>query len=206
MPVNQPLRRPATYADIEALPPNIVGEIIDGTLVTHPRPSPRHAAASHALAGALANPFQKGSGGPGGWVFFVEPELHLGSHVVVPDMAGWRRERLTAYPETNYFQTAPDWICEVLSGSTERRDRGPKRRIYGEFGVGHLWMIDPRFQMLEVFGLSGTGWSLIGTWNADEIVSAPPFEAISFPIADLWPLDRPLGFEEDPQLLFAGDR
>ena len=61
-------------------------------------------------------------------------------------------------------------------------------------------------QLLEVFGLSGMQWSLVGTWNADEVVSAPPFQAISFSLADLWPLDRPLGFEENPQHLFAGDR
>lgn len=204
--MNQPTHGFATYADIEALPPNVVGEILFGALVTHPRPSPRHAAASHALAGALANPFQKGDGGPGGWVFFTEPELHLGPHIIVPDVAGWRRERMSSYPATAFFETVPDWICEVLSGSTEGRDRGPKRRIYGDFGVGHLWMIDPRFQMLEVFALSGARWSLIGTWNSDDMVSAPPFEAISFSLADLWPLDPPLGFQEDPQPLFAGDR
>jgi Uma2 family endonuclease len=126
--LSQPLRRPATYADIEALPPNIVGEILFGELVTHPRPSPRHAAASSSLSGELAGPFQKGRDGPGGWVFFSEPELHLGPHVVVPDLAGWRRKRLKNYPETNYFELAPDWVCEVLSGSTERRDRASKRQ------------------------------------------------------------------------------
>ena len=204
--MNRPAHRFATYADIEALPPNIVGEIIDGALVTHPRPSPRHAVASFALGGVLTDPFQKGSGGPGGWVFFAEPEVHLGSHFLVPDVAGWRRERLSTYPETNYFETAPDWICEILSGSTERRDRGRKRWIYAEFGVGHLWLLDPRVQVLEAFALSGREWSLIGTWTADDSVCAPPFEAVPFPLADLWPLDRPLGFEEDPQPLFAGDR
>ena len=204
--MSQPLRRAATYADIEALPPNIVGEILFGELVTHPRPSPRHAAASYSLSGELAGPFQKGRGGPGGWVFFSEPELHLGPHVVVPDLAGWRRERLKNYPETNYFELAPDWVCEVLSGSTEGRDRTSKRRIYAEAGVGHLWLIDPRFQLLEAFVETSGQWLLIGTWASDEVASVRPFEAISIALADLWPLDPPLGFGEDTQRLFVGDR
>jgi Uma2 family endonuclease len=204
--VTKPLARPATYADIEALPPNIVGEIIDGALYTHPRPSPRHAAATNSLSGELNNPFQKGRGGPGGWVFLDEPELHLGPHIVVPDIAGWRRERLPAYPETSYVEVAPDWVCEVLSASTERRDRTVKMRVYADAQVPHLWLIDPRFQILEVFEIDGGRWARVGAWNSYDEVSAPPFDAISFTLADLWPLDRPLGLDENPQHLFAGDR
>jgi Uma2 family endonuclease len=199
-------KKRATYADLEAVPPHLVAEIIDGRLVTHPRPSPRHGATANSLSGELTNPFQKGRGGPGGWVFFAEPELKLGSDILVPDIAAWRRERLSAYPETNYFTVVPDWVCEVLSASTETRDRTVKRRIYAEAGIAHLWLIDPRQQLLEAFVLSGGEWKLKGTWAADDTVSAPPFEAISFSLADLWPLDRPLGFGEDPQALYAGDR
>jgi len=202
----EPAKKNATYADLEAVPPHLVAEIIDGELVTHPRPSPRHAAATNSLADELTGPFQKRRGGPGGWVFFDEPELHLGPEIVVPDLAAWRRERLTAYPDSSYFELAPDWICEVLSASTERRDRGNKRRIYAEAGVGHLWLLDPRFQLLEAFTLTNGHWLLVGTWSSDDVVSASPFEAISISLADLWPLDRPLGFGEDPQPLFSGDR
>jgi Uma2 family endonuclease len=202
----EPAKRKATYADLEAVEPPLVAEIIDGALVTHPRPSPRHAAATNSLVDEITGPFQKGRGGPGGWAFFDEPELHLGPHVVVPDIAGWRREHLAAYPDTTYFEVAPDWVCEVLSGSTERHDRIAKRRIYAEAGIGHLWFVDPRFQLLEAFVLTGGQWLLAGTWGSDDAVRAPPFDAISFSLADLWPLDRPLGFDEDPQHLFAGDR
>src|SRR5262245_29450852 len=154
----------------------------------------------------LGSAFQFGYNGPGGWVFIVEPELHLGSHVAVPDIAGWRLENLPEYPETNYFTVAPDWICEVLSASTERRDRTVKTRIYAEQGIAHFWIVDPRQQMLEAFGLREGQWVLFGSWSADDIVSEPPFDAISFSLADLWPLDKPLGFGEDPQALYAGDR
>lgn len=202
----EPAKRPATYADLEAVPEHLVAEIIDGELVTHPRPSPRHSMTSNALGHELTGPFQKGQGGPGGWVFAVEPELHLGPQVVVPDIAGWRLERLWAYPETNYFTIAPDWVCEVLSASTERRDRTVKKRIYAEAGVAYHWIVDPRQQTLEAFELKDGHWRLTGAWRSDDIVSAPPFDAIRFSLADLWPLDRPLGLNEDPQPLYAGDR
>jgi Uma2 family endonuclease len=206
MTMAEPTKRPATYADLEAAPPHLVAEIIDGELVTHPRPSPRHSAATNSLSGELTGPFQNGRGGPGGWVFFDEPELKLASDILVPDMAGWRRERLPTYPETNYFTIVPDWVCEVLSASTERRDRSVKTRKYREAGIAHLWIVDPRQQLLEAFSLRDHQWLLNGTWASDDQVRAPPFDAISFSLADLWPLDRPLGFNEDPQHLYAGDR
>ena len=200
-------KRPATYADIEAAPEHLIAEIIDGELVTHPRPSPRHGGTAFALSIRLGEPFQLGGGGgPGGWIFFVEPEISFGQHLLVPDIAGWRREHLTAYPEKNYFTTAPDWVCEVLSGSTEKRDRSVKKRIYAAGGVGHFWLIDPRLQLLEVFELRDGLWTDVGTWNSDDEVRAPPFDAISFSLADLWPLDPPLGMNEDPTPYYAGDR
>ena len=202
----EPAKKRATYADVLSAPADLVAEIIDGELVTHPRPSPRHGVASNALGAELTGPFQKGVGGPGGWIFIDEPELHLGGHVVVPDMAGWRQERLVLSPDARFIEVAPDWVCEVLSACTEQRDRGSKRRIYAEVGVGHLWLLDPRRQTLEAFELRDGSWSPASTWRSDDIVRAPPFEAIAISLADLWPLDRPLGFGEDPQHLFAGDR
>lgn len=197
---------PATYADLEAVPSHLVAEIIDGVVRTHPRPSPRHGLSALALGTKIADPFQYGVGGPGGWLFIPEPELHLGPHVLVPDLAGWRRERLSELPETAFLDIVPDWICEVLSASTERRDRTVKSRIYAELGVGYFWLIDPRQQMLEVFELSDARWLRRGAWNADDLVRAPPFDAITLSLADLWPFDKPLGFNEDPQALYAGDR
>ena len=202
-----PSGKRATYADLEAAPPELVAEIIDGQLVTHRRPSPRHALTSFALGGRLGAGFQFGEGGgPGGWVFMIEPELHLNGNVVVPDLAAWRRERLPALPETAFVEIAPDWACEILSASTEVSDRGRKRRIYADAGVGHLWLVDPRHQLLEAFVLTDGRWALAGTWTGADAAAAPPFEAISISLADLWPLDRPLGFAENPQPLLAGDR
>ena len=181
----------------EAVPPHLVAEIIDGVLYTHPRPSPRHGAAALALGGELKGPYQNGRGGPGGWVFIVEPELHLNTQVIVPDLAGWHRGRLSDHDDTAFIDVTPNWVCEVLSASTEQRDRTSKRRIYAEAGVEHLWLLDPRQQLLKVFALTSDGrWNLAGAWRSDDEVSAPPFDAISFSLADLWPLDRPLGFRD----------
>jgi len=202
----KPKPKPATYADIEAAPEHLVAEIIDGELLTRPRPSLRHGTAAAALANELMSPFQKGLGGPGGWVFVVEPELKIGSHIVVPDIVGWRGERLTGYPDTNYVEIPPDWLCEVLSVSTEKRDRTVKMRVYAEAGIPHMWLLDPRQQILEAFELREGLWTRLGAWNSADQVSAAPFDAITISLADLWPLDRPLSLNEDPTAYYAGDR
>lgn len=189
-------RQPATYADIEALPPNVVGEILFDSLVTHPRPAPGHIAAANYLSYELGPPFGLGRGGPGGWVILSEPELHLGLHVVVPDLAGWREERLSNRQQRAWIDVAPDWICEVLSPSTKSYDIGPKRRIYSLFAVSHLWYIDPSSRSLEVLQrLDGT-WNLLHTFIDQEEVRAPPFDAITFSLGTLWRFEPPSTDEE----------
>ena len=183
--------RPATYADIEALPPHVVGEILFGVLHTHPRPAPKHGVAANALGEEVTGPFQKRrGGGPGGWIFIVEPELHLGDHVIVPDLAGWRRERLPKLPDTAWIETPPDWICEVLSPATQRRDRTDKLAIYASFKVGHCWYVDPNARTLEVFSLQGDKWLLAATFKDADQVAAPPFAVHSFALDVLWPFDQ----------------
>ena len=186
-----PAKRQATYADLEAVPPHLVAEIIHGALVTHPRPVPRHAIAAFSLGEKLAPGFRAGNGGPGGWVFMPEPQLHLGIDVVVPDLAGWRRERLPQIPETAWIETHPDWICEILSPSTENYDRNAKRSIYAAAGVPYLWLLDPRAKLLEAFQLTSGRWLLSATFSGSADVRAVPFEAVSFPLSELWPFDQP---------------
>lgn len=182
--------RPATYADLEALPPNVVGQIIFGVLHVHPRPALRHVRASSRLGAELDGPFDRGRGGPGGWIILDEPELHLAGHVLVPDLAGWRRERLMRLPDAAHIDTSPDWVCEVLSPSTAQIDRTDKLAIYAEFAVGHAWYVDPDARTLEVFMLTGGKWLLAATFKGAELVAAPPFEAHSFALDVLWPTDH----------------
>ncbi len=195
----EPAARRATYADVEAAPPHLVAELIHGSLVTHPRPAPRHAVAAHRLGNVLGGPFDFGNGGPGGWVFMVEPELHLGENVVVPDIAGWRRERLSVLPDTAFLTTPPDWVCEVLSPSTERYDRGAKRQIYGEAGVPYLWLVDPVTQLLEAFVLTAGKWLLYSSVVGGDEVRLPPFDAAAFSLGLLWPFDEPIDGKLPPQ-------
>jgi Uma2 family endonuclease len=183
-------RPAATYADIEALPPHVTGEIIAGVLHTQPRPRAGHGAASGALNSFLTTAFQFGRGGPGGWVFVIEPELHFGTDVVVPDIAGWRTERAHFSEDDAFITIAPDWVCEVLSPRTELIDRGPKRRIYAREGVGHLWLVDPRAKLIEAFANTAGHWLLTGTASGETDIAFPPFEAAPFPLPLLWPLSR----------------
>jgi len=185
------VRKPATYADLEAVPEHLVAEILFGNLVTHPRPTRRHGGAASAVGATVVSAYQFGVRGPGGWIFVDEPELHLGPHVVVPDIAGWRRERVTEPADTPYFEVPPDWVCEIISPSTEKYDKGAKRQIYALYGVEHLWFIDPRARTLEVFVRLDKNWLLTHTFfDADE-VSAPPFNELTFSLGLLWPFDPP---------------
>jgi len=184
--MSRPAERFADYNDILAAPENRVAEIIDGQLYTHPRPAPKHANSASSLGIEIGAPFHKGRGGPGGWWILDEPEVHLGCHIIVPDLAGWRRERMPALPETAWFELAPDWICEVLSPSTARIDRIKKLRIYAEYGVAHAWLIDPLAQTLEVFSLEGGRWVLSCAFEGEEEVRAAPFDAIAIRLQDLW--------------------
>ncbi len=185
--MNEPAHRHAQYKDLFDLPENLVGEILNGELHVHPRPAPRHAQAYSGLGGNLWNPFSKGAGGPGGWWILDEPELHLGADVLVPDLAGWRRERMPALPETAWFELAPDWACEILSPSTARTDRLLKMAIYAREGIPHFWLVDPDARTLEVYALQNDGhWLLLATLADDAEVRQPPFDAIGFSLGDLW--------------------
>ncbi len=184
-------RKPATYADLEALPPEKVGELIEGVLYASPRPAVPHATAAFQLGFELEGPFGRGRGGPGGWFFLPEPELHFGEDVLVPDLAGWRRERMPERPRTAAITLAPDWVCEVLSPSTKTLDRGAKLPVYAREGVRHVWFVDPLARTLEVFRLEGTGYGGLGMHTGLARVRAEPFEALELALAVLWGEDAP---------------
>jgi Uma2 family endonuclease len=179
-------RQPATYDDLLKVPGHLVAEIVDGDLYTSPRPAPRHADASSGLGGALRGPFDRGRGGPGGWRILDEPELHLGRDIVVPDIAGWRRERLPDLPEQAYFSVVPDWICEVVSASTAALDRVKKLAVYARERASHAWLVDPLAQTIEVLRLESGRWTIISTCAGADVVRVEPFEAIELDLTLLW--------------------
>lgn len=185
----EPAYKLATYEDVLNAPPHMVAERIDDALELQPRPASRHAFGGTALGGDLYDGFYRGRSGPGGWWILFEPELHLlgGTQIVVPDLAGWRRERMPNFPDVAYFELAPDWVCEVLSPSTQALDRGPKKRIYRQAGVNHLWFLDVLEKRLEVYQLESSRWVEIDTFEGDAKVRAVPFDAIELDMSTLWP-------------------
>ena len=180
------LPKPATYEDLLSVPDILVAEIIYGVLHTRPRPAPRHARASSSLGFEVGSPYDKGSGGPGGWWILDEPECHLGDDIFVPDIAGWRKENMPKLPETAWFELAPEWVCEVLSPSTARLDRAEKMPLYAHYGVKYIWLVDPDLKTLEAYKNVNGQWVLLTTLDNDKDVSVEPFDAISFSLSALW--------------------
>lgn len=190
--MRDPTRKPATYEDLKAVPEHMMAQIVDGELIVMPRPAAGHAIVTSSLGGDLHGPFGRGNGGPGGWLILFEPELHLGSDILVPDLGGWRRDRLP--PEIPagmaFFTVAPDWICEVLSPSTAAIDRVKKARIYARNAVRWQWIIDPIGKTLEAFELRDGAWAITGTWGPGEKPRVPPFDAIELELDAWWNTTR----------------
>jgi len=180
-----PKPKRATYQDVLDAPEHKVAEIVNGELYVSPRPALPHTRVASVLGSELS-PFDRGRGGPGGWIILDEPELHLGEDILVPDLGGWRRERLPVLEDSAFFTLAPDWLCEVLSPSTQRIDRALKLPLYAAAGVKHVWLIEPRNRTLEVLRLHEGNWLLVGTYLDQAKVRAEPFDAIELDLAVLW--------------------
>jgi Uma2 family endonuclease len=186
--VAEPARTRATRADLEALPENVVGELIRGVLYAMPRPRPRHQRAAGRLFSDLEGPFDRGRGDQGGWIILVEPGVALPSvdvEELCPDIAGWRRERLPELPD-GLIDVVPDWVCEVLSPSTRGHDQRIKRPLYAQAGVEWMWVVDVDARTVVVSKNEGGRWLEIGVFGDDESMAAPPFEAHTIALRDLW--------------------
>jgi Uma2 family endonuclease len=180
------------WAELEALPPHLKGEIIDGELFVQPRPRFRHARCAAFLSRHVGGPFDYDEGGPGGWWIVMEPGIELpGAPEVAPDVAGWRRARMpTPPPEGEPIRVVPDWVCEVLSPTNQRWDLLKKFPFYARVGVAWLWVVDPREHTLEVRQLRDGAWSVVATHGDEERVRLPPFEEVEIPIARMWVRDE----------------
>lgn len=176
------------YAQLEALPKNMTGEIINGRLVAMPRPAGPHGQAESVLGASILPPYQQGRSGPGGWWIVIEPELHFirNIEIVVPDIAGWRKERMPYPPRTHCYEVVPDWVCEIASPSTAKLDRTEKMPLYAKYGVRYLWLVDPLLKTLEVYELRDGCWLNIKTYKDNDAVSAVPFHKIVIQLDDLW--------------------
>lgn len=179
---------PTLYEQLLELPENLVAEIICGEIHTQPRPAGPHAIASSGLGADLLNAYQRGRGGPGGWWIVDEPEVHFvrDIEVLVPDIAGWRRERLPRIPRDQRFEVAPDWVCEVVAPSSAKKDRTIKPPVYAKYGVAWMWLVDPLARTLEVFALQDGQWVVAGLYKDQDRVGAEPFSEVELQLNDLW--------------------
>lgn len=191
--VSAPQIRTKTYDDYLALPEGVKAELIDGELYMSPQPKGRHIRIASLLGGVLTVRFGLGEGpsddGPGGWWILDEPECHLKPdlRVVIPDLAGWRRERMRAPPSDNHkFTLVPDWVCEVLSPSTSSRDALIKMPCYLAAGVAWAWLVDPVARRLDVFRADGSEWVAVTALEGAARARVPPFEAIELDLTAWW--------------------
>lgn len=179
--------RAATAADLAALPDEKRAEVVRGAIVEKAAPSFEHGDAQSAIAELLKGPFQRGRGGPGGWWIGTEVEVELEAHeVYLPDVAGWRRERVPERPRGRPIRVRPDWVCEVLSVSNADVDLGPKLFAYHRVGVGHYWIVDPEHETLSVFRHTSEGYVVALSAGRGETVKAEPFEAVEIRVAELF--------------------
>ncbi|HWO25417.1 MAG TPA: Uma2 family endonuclease [Kofleriaceae bacterium] len=191
----QPARDPRDelYEAYLRVPDHQHAEIVNGTLYVMPLLAPRYADAASVLGAELGGPFQRAREGPGGWWIIDKPELQLvPKEPVIPDLAGWRVERMPRLPDTACFTLAPDWVCEVLSRSIEKLDRDEKLPYYAEHGVLHAWLLDPIDKRLEVYALDTETrrWREVRIYQGDTAVRAAPFDAIELDLGALWSLPR----------------
>ncbi len=179
------VREQATYEDVLRAPENMVAELIDGELYTWPRPRGRHGNAQSEILTAIRSVYGIGRV-PGGWWIIGEPEVHLGPHAVVPDIGGWRRERMPQLPDSHIFDVAPDWVCEILSPSTARVDRGKKLATYAHHTIPWAWYIDTDARTFEVMRLDDGKWTIVDVFTEGDVVHAEPFPAADINLTLVW--------------------
>jgi Uma2 family endonuclease len=185
----------ATYEDLVRLPENMIGELINGELYASPRPSGPHARFASVLGMIVGSRYDIGEKEPGGWWILFEPELHLGPDTIVPDLAGWRRERMPRVPKSHIFTIAPDWVCETLSTGNARYDRRKKLPIYASHGVPWAWIADPIHRSLEVLQLIDERWALVGIYSESDVFTAEPFPLAEIDLPLIW---GAMPVEEEP--------
>jgi Uma2 family endonuclease len=197
MSITKPRMTAPTLADLDALPPGIVGEIIEGVLYTMTKPRARHQRTGTGIGSDLRGPFDLGRGGPGGWWIIAEPGIELPNDTkeISPDVAGWRRERMPELPGDEPIRVVPDWVCEILSKTTRRHDLLRKLPYYANVGVAYAWVVDLEARVLTAHRLESTDWRIIGTYSEEPEARIAPFDAVPLNVADWWPPGAPADTE-----------
>ena len=177
-----PRQVPATAADLAALPGDPRAEVIGGEITEKASPSAEHGDAQLALGAMLRDGFHRPAGGGplGGWWLMAEVEIELERHeVYLPDLVGWRRDRVPVRPSGRPVRDRPDWVCEILSPSNADRDLVDKLRTYKQNRIPHYWLVDPMARTLLVYRWTDGGYLAVCTARLGETVHAEPFEAVA---------------------------
>lgn len=181
------VKQNATREDLERVPEHLVGELIEGRLYVMPRPRGHHAICAGWIQNDVYGPYHRGRGGPGGWWVLSEPGIELpGATEIVPDVAGWRRDRMPVMPGDKAIDVVPDWVCEVQSPTTGELDYRVKMPFYARAGVSWLWMVSPKYRGLYVHRNVEGRWELVAAHEGNVVVSPPPFEAARLDLGALW--------------------
>jgi len=191
--MGEAIKKNPTYEDILKLPENIRGEIIFNELLTSPRPSPAHQKAMSKMTSRLDSGLggnagsSDGSDGVETWLFLTEPELHLDSHIIIPDIGAWKSKRVDpSFYSRSWVSLTPDWVCEIQSPSTARIDRVTKRRVYFELKVPYYWLLDPTARTLEAMKYSAEGWLNVGSFGGSDSINVEPFAELQLRLEDFW--------------------
>ncbi|NOY26717.1 MAG: Uma2 family endonuclease [Oligoflexia bacterium] len=183
----------ATAADLLSLDPDGRFEILGGDIVQKAAPSGRHGTAQSAVVGQVWHPFDRrpGGAGPGGWWILTEVDIELAMYDVIrPDIAGWMRDRVPNRPTGFPVTDRPDWVCEVLSPSTMRRDLGEKRRLLQQHQVPWYWTVDPDAMFVQVMRWTDQGYVIHQTAWPGEHLGLAPFDAVKFDVGRFFGIEE----------------
>lgn len=183
-----PARKKPTLEDLDALPRDVKGEIIDGVLYTMARPRARHQWLVLEIGRAVGNVFGRTRSSPGGWWILPEPGIELANTPeIAPDLGGWRRERLATLSDLEPIRELPDWVCEILSPSARRHDVLVKKPYYARAGVSFHWLVDPDARTITACRLEHGRWLEVGVYGDEVDARIEPFDTAPLDIASFWP-------------------
>jgi Uma2 family endonuclease len=172
-----------THADLLAMPDDGKRrEIIDGELYVTPTPVTPH----QRILGILAFAFWKFLEiHPLGELLVAPLDVILSEHdVLEPDLLFVSNEHRNVLKD--WVRGAPDLVIEILSPTTEARDRGPKMKAYARYGVGEYWIVDPIAEVIEVYRLSEQGYQLAAMSAKDQKVETPLLPGFSLPVSSIF--------------------
>lgn len=183
------LRLKATFEDLIRPGEDRSVEIIGGDVVEKTSPTMEHGASQGAVMGFLGRRFVRRPGGrwPGGWWIATEVDVEYEPHELYRhDTVGWRRDRVPERPRGRPIRIRPDWVCEILSPSNEKRDLVDKMRVLRASGVGHYWVVNPEEKILVVHRLEAQGYLVVLAASSGDTVRAEPFEAVELRVGVLF--------------------